>query len=137
TTLESGGGGGLVLRINAGGPAFTDPLNQQWSADQGYNTGNTGDFGDISIAGTDNDVLYRTERWDPADAPELTYSFPVPNGSYLVRLHFAENYWATQSPGARVFDVSLENQVAHEDVDVYQQAGGGSRALIKSALVTV
>ena len=27
-----------------------------------------------------------------AAAPELTYSFTVPNGSYQVRLHFAENY---------------------------------------------
>ncbi|HEY8507282.1 MAG TPA: malectin domain-containing carbohydrate-binding protein [Steroidobacteraceae bacterium] len=134
---QGGGSAGTVIRVNAGGPAFTDSLGQLWSADTGFNTGNTGSFGSIAIANTVEDVLYQTERWDPTDAPELTYSFTVPNGSYLVRLHFAENYWATQSVGARVFDVSIEGQLVHQEVDIFQQAGGGSRALIKTASVAV
>jgi hypothetical protein len=136
TTL-SGGGGGTVIRVNAGGPAFTDSLGQLWQADTGFNTGNAGSFGTIAIANTVEDGLYQTERWDPAAAPELMYSFTVPNGTYLVRLHFSENYWATQSAGARVFDVNIEGVLVHANVDVYQQAGGGQRALIKTATVVV
>ena len=39
-------------------------------------------------------------------APEMQWNFPVSNGSYEVRLYFAENYSGAGSPGKRVFDVA-------------------------------
>jgi hypothetical protein len=122
--------------VNAGGPAVTDSLGQAWQADTGFNTGTAASFGAIAIGNTVDDVLYQTERWDPAALPELQYSFTVPNGSYLVRLHFADNYTGTHAVGARVFDVTIEGQLAFNDLDVFQ-AVGPHAALIRVATVTV
>ena len=66
--------------------------------------------------------MYRTERYDAAAAPELMYSFTVPNGSYLVRLHFADTYSGNQAVGARVFDVDIEGQLVFNHIDIF--AGG-------------
>ena len=51
------------------------------------------------------------------------YSFTVPNGSYLVRLHFAEPTPATQAVGARVFDVNIEGQLVFNDIDIFEEPG--------------
>ena len=32
---------GAVIRVNAGGPAYTDSVGHLWSADTGYNSGST------------------------------------------------------------------------------------------------
>ena len=66
----------------------------------------------------------------------MKYSFTVPNGSYLVRLYFADNYTGTHAVGARVFDVSIEGQLVFNDIDMFQ-AVGPHAALIRSATVTV
>ena len=44
--------------------------------------------------------------------PVMTYSFAVPNGTYQVRLHFAENYAPNFGVGLRVFDVQVEGALA-------------------------
>ncbi len=82
-----------AIRVNAGGPAYTDTAGNVWSADTGFNTGTPLSWPtNLAIAGTSDPTLYRTERWDSPSAPVMTYSFAVPNGTYQVRLHFAENY---------------------------------------------
>ena len=40
--------------------------------------------------------------------PGLAYAFTVPNGTYLVRLHFAENNPFTFGVGLRVFRSRLK-----------------------------
>ncbi len=80
-----------LFRVNAGGTAFTDAQGHAWIADKYYNTGNKFST-TASIAGTDKAKLYQTERWDANTAPDLTYAFSVTNGTYIVRLHFAEIY---------------------------------------------
>jgi len=124
-----------VVRINVGGAGFTDSHGRFWEADRGYNTGSVSTY-TSAIAGTDDDVLYQTERWDADGAPELQYGIAVPNGTYLVRLHFAENYARNFVVGARVFDVDLEGVRAFENVDVFKEAGART-ALVKSASVNV
>src|SRR5262249_18032620 len=64
------------------------------------------------------------------------YAFPVANGAYTVRLHFAENYSGITGVGQRVFSVDVEGtRIA--DLDVFRETGGRNRALVKSATVKV
>jgi hypothetical protein len=93
-----------VIRVNAGGPAYTDSAGQVWSADTGYNSGTTYSTGP-AIAGTTDDALYKTGRYDSAStAPTLQYSFTVPNGGYEVRLYFADG----AGVGKRKLNVQME-----------------------------
>lgn len=124
-----------VYRINAGGPDYTDSQGQLWSADQGFNTGNTASVTN-SIAGTEDDTLFQSERWDPVAEPELIYSLPVTNGNYRVNLYFAEIYNECFSVGCRVFDVLIEGQLVLNDLDIFQEAGSLT-ALIKTFDVIV
>ena len=126
-----------VIRVNVGGPAYTDSLAQVWSADTGFNTGTQLSWPpSTAIAGTNDPALYRDERWDPPAAPDMTYSFNVPNGTYTVRLHFAENYDALFAVGQRVFDVNINGVLAFDNIDVYAEVGART-ALIKTATATV
>jgi fibronectin type 3 domain-containing protein len=124
-----------VIRVNSGGPQYTDSLNQVWAADTGFNTGSTVSVAN-AIAGTADPALYRTERWDPGTAPELAYAFTVPNGSYTVKLHFAETWSGGQGVGKRVFDVFLENQLVLDNLDIFAEVGGFT-ALVKTFQVNV
>ena len=124
----------FVLRVNAGGGTFVDSQGRTWAADTGFNTGNSGSTGS-AIAGTVDDALYQTERWDPSSTPELTYSFAVPNGTYTVNLHFAEiSSWAA-SVGRR-FDVTIEGQLVLDDFDINAQVGTFT-AVVRGFNVTV
>jgi chitinase len=76
------------IRVNTGGNAYTDGASNVWSADTGYNTGSTASTGS-AIAGTTDDALYQTNRWDAGGGSELEYTFTVPNGVYEVNLLFA------------------------------------------------
>ena len=124
-----------VIRVNSGGPQYTDSASQVWAADTGFNTGATVSVAN-AIAGTSDPALYRTERWDPGAAPELAYGFTVPNGTYTVKLHFAETWSGGQGVGKRIFDVSIENQLVLDNLDIFAQVGGYA-ALIKTFQVTV
>src|SRR6185295_10746031 len=72
-----------LYRINAGGPAYTDPSGAVWQADAHFNTGSTFSVG-TPVGNTTMSLLYQYQRWDAAAAPELRYSLPVANGQYLV-----------------------------------------------------
>ncbi|MGJ5628279.1 malectin domain-containing carbohydrate-binding protein [Nostoc sp. CALU 1950] len=119
-----------AIRINAGGGAYTDSLGQVWSADQYFVGGNPYST-TTAIASTVADSLYQTERW----LSNLDYAIPVLNGDYTVKLQFAEIYW--NAAGQRIFDVSAENQLVVDDLDIFAQAGGKNIALDKSFNVNV
>jgi len=115
--------GDALYRVNVGGSQYVDTLGNTWEQDgQYYNTGETFSTS-ASIANTVEDTLYQSERWDGENAPEMVYSFPVANGSYSVRLHFAEIYSGTASVGARVFDVMVEGQLALSNHDIFSVVG--------------
>ena len=53
----------VAIRVNVGGPAYTDSGANVWSADTGFNTGNALPWpSSTAIAGTSDPTLYRTER---------------------------------------------------------------------------
>jgi glucose/arabinose dehydrogenase len=128
--------GDAVYRINVGGSTYIDTLANTWAEDvQYFNTGNIHSSG-ASIANTIEDTLYQSERWDSETGPEMIYSLPIANGSYDVRLHFAEIYSGAASPGARTFGVLLEGQLALTNYDIFSLVGFET-AVIESLPATV
>ena len=123
------------MRINTGGLSFVDTGGNTWEADAHFNTGNTFSTA-AAISNTADDLLYQTERWDDAPAPELAYAIPVANGDYMVTLHFAEIWSGAFSIGARVFDVGMEGITVLDNIDIYAEAGANT-ALTKTFTATV
>jgi hypothetical protein len=118
------------IRIDAAAStSYTDTNGNVWQADSGFIGGQTGNLGNISIANTNDPRIYQTERY------RLTgYALAVANGTYSVRLHFAENFYT--APGQRVFSVNVEGTPI-TNLDVFAEAGAARTALIKTATVTV
>ena len=103
-----------VLRLKAGGDALNTSFGR-FAADQYFAGGR--DFAtNQPIAGTEDDALYQTERYG-----SFLYSLPVPNGTYTVKLHFAELYWS--APGQRVFNVTAENTTVLQAYDIVRKVG--------------
>ena len=72
------------------------------------------------------------QRYDAVGGAELHYQFAVPNGTYLVRLHFAENYVPNFHAGARVFDVDVEGVRRYSGLDIYAQVGGHAALVLET-----
>ena len=111
-------------KINCGGGA----LAGGWLADSGFSGGSakstTSAIGNATNA---PQAVYQTRRY----APTLTYSFPaVPDGTYTIRLHFAELY--CNASGRRIFNVFIEGQTRLTNFDIYQAAGGKYRAVVRT-----
>ncbi|MDF7814857.1 malectin domain-containing carbohydrate-binding protein [Hymenobacter sp. YC55] len=117
-----------VYRLNAGGPALTTS-GMTFSADNQYVTGGFPSGGGSAIAGTVDDVLYQTERWGT-----MTYNLPVTNGTYTVKLHFAEVYWG--AAGQRVFDIAAEGTKVFTAYDILSKVGQNT-ARVETLTVTV
>jgi len=126
----------FALRVNAGElGAFKDNAGNAWQPDQYYAKGKGYGFqgGDIvdrgagtKIEGTEDARLYQTERY----ALE-SFTAEVPNGTYTVKLHFAETYSDITYDGPRVFDVKIQGAEVIKDWDVYKSAGGLNKAVVK------
>ncbi len=130
--------GAAVARVNAGGLQYTDLAGNVWAEDVGYfNLGQISSAGSLAISGTDDDELYRTERYDASSAgADLEFSTAVANGNYEVKLHFAETFAGITGAGQRVFDVYAEGQLVVDDLDIFDRVGLNA-ALVLSMPVTV
>src|SRR5208283_2930723 len=124
---------GLPIRIDAGATdSYTNANGNVWLPDQGFADGDTADRGDdVQIANTQDQAIYRTERYGMS-----SFSYKLPNGKYIVKLHFAETYEDISGPGQRVFSF---NVAGHEfkDFDVWAKAGGAKRAYIETVNVDI
>jgi hypothetical protein len=124
---------GLPIRIKAGATApYTDSNGNIWLPDQGFVDGDVIDRGsDMQIANTQDQAIYRTERYGMS-----SFSYKLPNGKHIVKLHFAETYEDITGPGQRVFSF---NVAGHEfkDFDVWAKAGGARRAYIETVNVDI
>jgi len=112
----------IDIGINCGGAAYTATDGRAWQADKAYVAGSWGYVGGsiyttgTSIAGTDDDTLYQSERWGMS-----AYRFTLPAGTYLVQIRFAEIYaW---QKGQRVFDVQIEGATVISGLDIFAVAG--------------
>lgn len=133
-----------ILRINSGGPEVTTVDGSFWAADEQYGGGSFAAYSAEAyvseIADTDLDIIYLTETIttnEDNDGP-FSYNIPVSNGTYTVKLHFAEVYWGVPNAfddeggaGSRIFDVDMEETSILNDFDLFTVAGGPAIAITK------
>ena len=121
------------------------PAAAGWDADEHFAGGLARTLPRVTrIAGTDDDVLYVTQRRGAARGKpgSFAYEIPVPEeGEYAVRLHFAEIYWGAPGgpdggEGKRVFSVDAEGETELEDYDIYGDVGAMT-AVVKQFAVAV
>jgi uncharacterized delta-60 repeat protein len=136
--FNSGGGsstppptsGFTPIRVNAGGPAYTDATGNLWAADTNT-TGST--FGtSATIGNTTTMALYQTERWSTSP---LQYVFAAPNATYTVTLKFAEIYFTTC--GHRIFNIAINGTTVDANFDPCAAGGGPNMAVDRVYTVPV
>ncbi|MBL8218935.1 MAG: hypothetical protein JNL62_06885, partial [Bryobacterales bacterium] len=118
------------IRVNAGGPSYTDPNGNVWT-DRGFTGGYT--FrSSVAIANTTTPKLYQSERLSDR---AFYYRFQVPNGTYSVKLKFAEIYH--RAAGKRVLNVLLNGAQVETNFDPFAASGGFARAIDRTHTVNV
>ena len=121
-----------TVRIKAGkSEPVKDADGNVWLADQGFEGGQTIERPDIQIANTKSPDLYRAERYSMD-----SFSWPAPNGKYVVKLHFAETFDGVTGPGERVFSFNVQGR-EFKDFDVWVKAGGALKAYVETVPVEV
>lgn len=133
------------LRINAGGPAYTDTEGNVWVSDQdGVNPDysvnglctNSCEPVNTPIINTEDDPLYQTERY----SKQLQYQVTTGNGTFAIDLHFAEIFFGVESTGAaglRVFDVIIEGETVLDNYDIFADVGPATAAIKRFENITV
>jgi hypothetical protein len=119
--------GSAVLRLNAGLNAQTTVGGVVWEGDAAWlvpgSTGNVYSVPGAEFDGTAYDVLYQSERY----GNPFGYAIPIADGTYRVRLHFAEIWHGVGTPGLepgdRIFDVLLEDELRLAGLDLAEAAG--------------
>ena len=130
-SLSTGAQTQQPIRINCGGPSYTDSKGQVWQADSGYNVGSVSSVR-TNVTGTTDPTLYWSNRYNSYAAKPMIYTFSVANGSYRVNLYFAEISTEFQNKGARVFSVKMQGNSVFPNLDIFAEAGANA-ALVKGA----
>ena len=124
--------GPAPVRIKAGpSDSFKDADGNVWLPEQGFVDGDTTERPDVQITNTTTPAIYRSERYSMT-----SFSYPVPNGKYTVKLHFCETFEGITGPGQRVFSFNVEGQ-EFKDFDIWVKAGGFLRAYIETVSVEI
>jgi hypothetical protein len=135
----------VPFRIKSGSTTNVTVNGKTWVSDAPYAFDNLEPYTNskvTKISATDEDALYLREQSSNGDKRPFRYAIPIANGSYWVRLHFAEIFWGNPGSGflggagSRVMSVSLENQLKLINLDVAGEVGAAS-AVIKNIPVTV
>jgi hypothetical protein len=121
-----------TIRIKTGvSAALKDSAGNEWLADQGFADGDTIARPDLAIANTKDAAIYQAERYSMTK-----FTQELPNGKYLVKLHFAETYEGINGAGQRVFSFNVEGK-EFKDFDVWVKAGGFARAYVETVPVEI
>jgi len=118
------------LRITARSVPYSSPSGVLWTPDRYFSGGRIHPLG-RTPTDTDDPGLYAAERFG-----NFTYTFPVPQGSYTAVLHFSESYHGPSNAGgggagSRIFNVYFNGTTLLKDFDIYKEAGGPNRALLR------
>ena len=120
------------IRIKAGADQpLKDEAGVTWEADRGFEGGETIARPDLPIANTKTPSVYRAERYSMT-----AFKQDLPNGKYLVKLHFSETFEGITAARERVFSFSVEDK-NFKDFDVFVKAGGFGKAYIESVPVEI
>jgi hypothetical protein len=114
------------IRINCGGPAVGD-----FGRDRGATGGSsstTPSTVETNTPQTAPATIYQSER---RGTFEYVFAMrPLPPGqSYTARLHFAELKFTAE--GQRRFNVGINGKAVLTDFDIFKEAGGGDKAVVK------
>jgi Malectin domain len=121
-----------AIRIKAGSAASVkDAEGNVWQAEKGFEGGMTIARPDIQIANTKSPDLYRSEHYSMD-----SFTWSVPDGKYLIKLHFAETFEGITGPGQRVFSFKVQGK-EFKDFDPWVKAGGFCRAYVETVPVEV
>ncbi|XP_009102807.1 probable LRR receptor-like serine/threonine-protein kinase At1g29720 [Brassica rapa] len=152
------------LHINCGGPDVTIENSRGRFLYEGDNYGltgsamnyhgknwgfsNTGDFMDdaitedaysISSESAKYPELYQTAQRSPLSLAYFAFCFE--NGSYNVKLHFAEIQFSDEEPYARLakrfFNIYVQGKLIWEDFNIREEANGTHKEVIKEVNTTV
>ena len=136
--------GDSLLKINCGGPEVTIDdvtfLEDQFLG--GAIASYIADASITEIANTDLDEIYLTETITDNENNKgpVSYDIPISNGTYTVKLHFAEIYWGEMKTdgneilggaGSRIFDVDIEGMSILNNLDVFAVAEGSAIAITR------
>ncbi|KAI4333046.1 hypothetical protein L6164_017901 [Bauhinia variegata] len=142
--VRTANGDTYAADTDSGGPARFKMGGENWA----YS--NTGHFMDNDRANyytwsiqswfaTDFDELYTNARASPNS---LTYyGFCLANGTYKVKLHFAEIMFdddgTYNSLGRRIFDVYIQRKLELKDFNIVEEAGGVGKVITKNFTAVV
>lgn len=118
----------IHIKVNCGSNTFAV---SGWDSDDDYLTGGEDHTWSsaVSTSGVANaapDDVYKS-----VIHRDHSYSFDVPNGDYIIRLHLSDEY------GNRTMNYAAEGIDLLTDFDVIAEAGGASIALVKDLPVSV
>jgi hypothetical protein len=119
------GGAFQPVRINCGGPDYTDGQGRLWSADRGFAGGFLWSTAQ-PVSGTTMSPVLQTVRYGQS----FSYTFDVAPGSRTVNLYFAEV--SQTARGARAFNVSINGSPILTNFDVFAASGGPLKGIVKS-----
>ncbi|GAB2798692.1 hypothetical protein GCM10027040_26880 [Halomonas shantousis] len=119
----------LGIDLEADDPSYYSPGTKIGSNIDGK-AGTTGsNSGGIDLDGS----AYHTYR--DSSAGSYTATYEVPNGVYVVELHFAELYQS--QAGKRQGDYTIQGEVLAENFDAFTQAGGADKPVVLTKNVVV
>ena len=117
---------GLIWRTRILGPNISQLAQAGWEqpwavpataqSEAGPVGGKPANYAGAAIAGTENDVVYQTCRFDTRG-----YDLEIPNGRYQVTLQFCEPHF--NAAGKRVWDVTLQGRKVIKRLDIFAKAG--------------
>ena len=127
-----------TVRVRGGSTStYKDHEGNTWLGDTttkegGFEGGETIDRpDDMEIQNTNDPGLYRSEHYSMD-----SFTYKVPNGKYVVKLHFAETYDGIGGPGDRVFSFKVQDK-DFKSFDIWKKAGGAQKAYVESVPVEV
>lgn len=121
---SANGLGEIIFALNAGGDSYTDSLGIRYRRDY-LTEGTPSDYGralDIKRVPQQDKILYQTERYS-AETFGYTIAMPSGDGDYVLWLKFSEVWF--NAPGQKVFDISLNDNVVVENLDIFAKVGRG------------
>lgn len=135
----------VPYRIKSGSANNVVVNGKTWLADTPYAFDNLQSYTNpqlTQITATDEDALYLIGQSSNNDKKPFRYELPIANGTYWLRLHFAETYWGNSSAGlsggagSRVMSVAVEGEQRLINVDIAGEVGSAA-ALVKHLPVIV